>query len=478
MSVFYPKLPKQVDLVREFKDILSDFVTSIVLPENRDKFLREVYSTINIELTNFKNQHGLVEDDIIFVYKGGNILRLQYLSHKDKLPCYIYDQITTMYDKYFKTSDADFSIYVNPKIPNYHKVYDNVNKLTIQLLNKIRSDFELNQLKYFDYYKFNKIVQSEIHLSKLLSQLNESNILKDGGKFAGHKVVGIQLDDVYYGEKINKLNLKVSDERFKDLRDMNPENTFRNDFMIRDHSETETKLDYMERSIKGNGISPFYISDNDAITIKNMRGTVHFSLLRMKINFRLFLKKSNENVFALNVGGELIDITLPHSDDFVMEHFNSNKNDYVEEYIIGSGKDRFGFKGYSIKYIIDDLERMLFIDQKYPWEDSKYEKRLNRLMLFYFLELIKNYEVKISMITMKNMIDDLKIAASGKFFKPKPTNNYEIRKMFYFVYEVIRNAQAAQNKDLNEPLSGYVLKSIENMINFLEFLNKISHIDK
>ena len=45
------------------------------------------------------------------------------------------------------------------------------------------------------------------------------------------------------------------------------------------------------------------------------------------------------------------------------------------------------FKAYSIKYLIYDLENILFSQREYPWVDAKYKKRLNRLIYMHFVNI-------------------------------------------------------------------------------------------
>ena len=478
--VLYPKTEMPVDEIREFKDILSDFVTDNFFTDSRDIFIREVYSNVNIALTIYKTKHSLKEDDIIFVYKGGNILRLQYQSNKEKLPCYIYDQITNMYDKYFKVSDADFSVYINPKLADRDKHFQNVNILILLVLNRIRCDFETDGLNnYFDYYKFNKTIQKEIYLRNLLKNLNNASILKDpSNKFNSSKVVGVQLDDVFFGDnKILKKPLQISDEKstiFRPYQHVN--DSFRDDFFIREDISQTDKIPYqnIERSQTCGKRSSFYISDNDAIVIKSFSGgKIHFSLLRMKVNFKLYIQSPDGNIGVINVGGELIDITVPHFDDFTLDDFYDNRQHFTEEYLVtvSKNKDRFGFIGYNIEYIIHDLERMAFIDREYPWLDRKYEKRLNRLMLFYFLVLVKDYPLKDNLVTMEFMISDLKKVMKGQSYVPSQLNNKDIRTLFYFIYLVIVKGN---NKDQRIFMEEFGNRCLENMTNFLDFFKKMS----
>src|SRR5205085_670815 len=52
--------------------------------------------------------------------------------------------------------------------------------------------------------------------------------------------------------------------------------------------------------------------------------------------------------------------------------------------------NKFSFLGYSLEYLISDLERILFYDIDYPWDDVKYAKRIKRLLYLYFITLLTN----------------------------------------------------------------------------------------
>ena len=82
------------------------------------------------------------------------------------------------------------------------------------------------------------------------------------------------------------------------------------------------------------------------------------------------------------------------------------------------------FLSYSLSHIIEDLEKMLYHENNYPWIDKKYEKRVNRLFYLSFIELFKlleNNELrKLYLITMKNYLSAIKnhnVKKVNKYFE-------------------------------------------------------------
>jgi len=56
--------------------------------------------------------------------------------------------------------------------------------------------------------------------------------------------------------------------------------------------------------------------------------------------------------------------------------------------------ENFNMLCYSVEYMINDLERMLFSDLYFPWRDIKYAKRISRLWCLYFIKLIMDKNEK------------------------------------------------------------------------------------
>jgi hypothetical protein len=103
------------------------------------------------------------------------------------------------------------------------------------------------------------------------------------------------------------------------------------------------------------------------------------------------------------LGGELIDVSVPHRYDTGVPHYFEHVDHNVSDYHIKSSTNDFIFKAPSLTYLIEDIEKILFIDQMYPWDDTKYGKRIKRLLFMYFCMLLinvnLNYEEKIRYLT-------------------------------------------------------------------------------
>ena len=116
------KLDKEefVDLDREFKNICTDFVVKHFFGKNEN-----IYNFIKIVNNKFVNtiqlyiqKKNLKKNDIIFLYKGGNILRFVANEFLLSLPNKSSKILDDFYSNFFKRSDADFSIYIKDRKSN------------------------------------------------------------------------------------------------------------------------------------------------------------------------------------------------------------------------------------------------------------------------------------------------------------------------------------------------------------------------
>jgi hypothetical protein len=76
-------------------------------------------------------------------------------------------------------------------------------------------------------------------------------------------------------------------------------------------------------------------------------------------------------------------------DDVTVKNFfdNPNRSAHITEYTLEFDGKISTFKSYTLLALIHDLERMLFIDNKRPWDDRKYAKRVNRLFYLLFIDV-------------------------------------------------------------------------------------------
>ena len=332
---------KYEDIDKNIKNILTDFVNENFLKYNENQlYLLDLIYTV---LTPFLKKYKLK-----LVYKGGNVMRLISNNLREYLSPIPNDIIYDVFRPFLQQSDNDFSIYINPNIKNYDKFINKISKELLHYLNSIRNFIKSEPEKFF--YIFNL---KEEKIENLFKKLQNKLHVRE-----------VKLKKIY-DKKIISRNSNI---------------------LIFDNIK--------------NGKSFLYNSINTSLQFKNYRNEIiKFYLLRTKVNFILNNSK--------NVAGELIDISIPHKDDFIMKKLNTNQkyNKYIEKNFISHKNDEYNFTYtiINIDYIIKDLFKILFEQSEYPWENSKYIKRLARIIYFIFLNRLDKYKFSIkNLLIIKN----------------------------------------------------------------------------
>jgi len=334
---------------KELKAFLTDFVNQEFLSDNKNIFtiLELIFNNYNETLSEYKKKMGLRENDIIFAFKGGNIFRVINLNIQKELPGYVSDIIATEFDKYFKRSDNDFSIYVNYDLPNYQQVYDQVSILSYYILQNINNIFSSKLDEYFKIFTLN---------DKLFAQ-----------KFANlTKTINQSLGTTYKSIKLIE----------------------RKDIYVR--REGDYNITY---SIENSESSFFYNSLNTALEFQQGKFLTKFDLARTKISFEI-LASTDKKISS----GELTDVSLPHRDDTEMKNIMDKYtfDDFVMSdfapklhFSPENTKYSFDYRIVNSKYLIEDLMKVIFSQKPNPWSDPKYEKRVARLIYLIFINYIE-----------------------------------------------------------------------------------------
>lgn len=176
-----------------------------------------------------------------------------------------------------------------------------------------------------------------------------------------------------------------------------------------------------------------YITFNNAINMyKGPNNWINFDLLRIKFN--AFIKKNTNDVdnimytngvaSELDIPSEFIDVSIiPFPENFKDYHVFDLKH-HVNFITKEIRNHNIKIIAYSVPDLKIDLEAVLFKQNIFPWEDTKYEKRLKRLIYtIYFTNLYKNkYADAVSMITMLNTMTNyfIKNIQEGKFNASEP----------------------------------------------------------
>jgi hypothetical protein len=390
-----------IEPTKEFKGVITDFVVNEFLKtsEQQKQFIDLIYNSFNDALSLYEQQKGLSKGSIIFLYKGGNILRLIAYEIMHELPGIVSDDINAYYKDSFKKSDADFTIYIDPHLSNFDEIFEDVNNLAFLLQNEIRNEFLSNLSKYFEYYKLNDGQKDNI-LENYVGKLNETQTIKDKlYDFDGNFI------SLVFKNNINKGN---AEERGKYI----PKKDFELGFepnkkdthlinlkpfqALGFNPAVQQYIDKQKTVYKDASLSELFISVNKTLTFKKGNSIASFSLVRTKVVVNAhFLPTASQKgeVYKsklVPLDGELIDVSIVKKDDDKIEHFLKNKNKYISTYKIGVGENISEFKAYSLEYLAEDLENILFVQNIFPWNDPKYTKRIKRLLLLYFAMLLIN----------------------------------------------------------------------------------------
>jgi hypothetical protein len=185
-------------------------------------------------------------------------------------------------------------------------------------------------------------------------------------------------NDKWYGKKIKHIELM----QFKSSNnyDINPKGMIDKKIKFNDDAtEILVTTDSIRRSIA--------VSDNRALKFSSDNIDIRFNLVRTKLYFDILLDDNFGNEYVYSIGGELIDVSIPLDNGLI--HFFNDPNNNIEYYELtfDGNKKTIGFNSYDVENLVYDLEYMLFYGDRLPWTQNKYEKRLNRLLYLYFMDL-------------------------------------------------------------------------------------------
>ena len=362
--------------------VTTDIITNIFLKENKTyfNFIKLIITLFETAIQKYCKELNIEEHNIHFLYKGGSIIRLVAIETFHLQPGLVSNILNKYYSKYFKRSDSDFTIHVNHEIENYDQIQNDMKNISFLILCYIRTIFTTNKSKIFDFYKFKKSYQKEI-LQSYLKDLNENIFVTNP-------------NSPYYKTNFNKIMFDTSRSKKADLIISSDNDKGEGSAVYKVDYEkifeligpTSQKLkNILINGLDKNNKSEFYVSYNDVIQFERSNGElVKFDLVRMKANFNFETEKDDKND-TLSLGGEVIDVSIPH----ISNTDESNDLDLLKRYKEEIDGNELTFYSYSLKGLIDDLEGVLWLSSRVPWDDVKYEKRISRLFFLYLVDLLR-----------------------------------------------------------------------------------------
>jgi hypothetical protein len=406
---------------RILNNISTDFFTEKVFKNQETIYyfqllVNKLFSEI---IDKYKREHKIDKYDIIFLFKGGTTNKILYDTYHEKY--FKNDNLDNVYKQFFKRSDSDYSVYINPRLDNVASHRKNIIKLLFITLNTIRNILGSHSDIFFDPINKNDLLELIIKYNTEIKNLPKDKLaLPEYDILKNIEVVGVLFKDNlvfvneaaeqdfftdrnYYVSNIDTTFVRYIQYYIKSLDKLKTKNNKRKDFYI-----TNKKIYFFKDDNTNyiNNENNIYMSFNDDIKNINPQFKINFSLLRLKYNFTIFYKKDSK-YGILNVPSELIDISINSNEDGSI--INAYKND-IKKYIINyKYNNKLNYNGYSIDGYISDFINQLFKSTNNPWSDKKYEKKIARLSYFLLLKLlIENYTRERKIKYIDNLINLLK----------------------------------------------------------------------
>lgn len=353
------------DPTRPLKNIATDFVVNQLFQTEGTLFLfmQVVYQTFEHALEIYRKKRNLKANDLFFLYKGGNVLRLVAKEFLLEIPSSATRAIEEFYAPFFKRSDADFTIYLRPSVADYDQTFKELSLISYLLQSQIRQNFADHKEKFFDYSRWKTELQDRT-LKGYLDKFNE--------------IDGFHFTNVTLGEA-NAQSDRSAPCRAK----ADQVRQFLNKEPSTQESKSGTRI--VANTDIENGDTVMNVAYNTTLVFRagaKRERLVRFDLVRTKVNLLLTDAMGKQQF----VGGELIDVSMGHADATDFGHFFDHLDQYVREYTMNQDGAVLRFKSYSTEYLMLDLEMILFLSGM-PWEDAKYAKRINRLVYLYFVDL-------------------------------------------------------------------------------------------
>jgi len=504
------------DNKRPLKNFFTDFVNNHILDEhNLYNLLYIINKLYNDTIKKYIKKNNLKDDDILFIFKGGNIFKLVAEKFWSELPNQAMYKLIDEYKKYFKRSDLDFGIYINPKLNKSIIITKEITIISYKIQLIINEIIFNNKNIFLKWFKYNNSYQNSI-IEYELNNLNKLDILSDNLS-------------TYYNNKFTNIHFITNSRNYINQHDALIEySIYKNDIKQVDHDNADIEEFYNKSTVNNiisnplNKKSFMYTSINKALNIDTKEDdttnteSLKFNLTRTKINFNLVMQNNNNSTKKnLSIGGELIDVSIGY--DTTVWKFYKKKTSFIHNILLKKNNESFNINIYSYEYLYLDLDFILFKIIYLPWIDIKYKKRLYRVFYITFIDLfttIKNnnlnnrlnnkhikifiqyYKLIYNIINKfknnqytKNNIDKIsKLLSKSKF--DELISNFKCKKnclLFDLLFKIniiiekvlypkeFINTKIHNNKDINSDINNNRILDNNELINLLEFIHIVKN---
>lgn len=335
--------------------------------------------------------HVNMNNKIKFILKGGMPMLLIFKNIKYSMSNNIGTVFNELFIKnIFSKSDIDFQIVVNyddiADIHHQEKVFDDLHNLSFIILSIVRDYIVKNKYQFSDFEK-NKTNYQKIILEKIRTNINKSipnDINRDNYCKIGTKKI--------YEEAPCPNNVEYFyDYAYDELYIRHPTV----DDIIIIHTPRKLGLLNMNKQYQ-------YILSANVITFNNIQNQlVKFGLTRMKVFFSLYKNTIKQNIdlecCKYEKGkGEIIDVSINHPDTYN----KCNLDNYTRKQI-----NDFECNIPTLDYFILEHQKMLIVQEEYPWNLNKWEKRLKRAYSLITAKILLNFSLD-NYDVINNIIND------------------------------------------------------------------------
>lgn len=444
---------------RYFKDFLTDVVNQQIISFNGSyNFMYVIWKVHVLTLDYYRYINNIKENDIVFLFKGGDYLSKLAKTFWTSLPSRAVRYLISEYENYFKKSDLDYTIYINPSLDNYDIIYKDICYLAFKIQDIIRDLLLTNKYIVFHWFKYNNNFKSYILNEYLKKMVNEDPVTNDpeNTEYYENKILNLFFDNVSAFSEHTKYDM-------------------RNDQVV---TYDESK-NIIRRDIYTKNKEHAYITFNEALEFIGDDRIVKFNLIRTKMNFNIKFEK-NGKIRYEHMGGEFIDVSVPHKTDSNIAHFFDDYDSHVHSvlykapckkahYIIFANPEaEFAQKTYTLNYIFYDLHKILFINTYYPWEDKKYEKRLYRL---FYLGHIDFFSTNVIVNQNQINIKKKKFTAINDYISQYKSLLYENDLSIYNYFKQDRKSRKMCNNIIDKLSKLLCMK--EEILDYNDYDNKL-----
>lgn len=415
-----------------FKSTLKGQMTDIFVNTLGDKlfevFTLQIIDIMNemvsyyIKNFNDNNSYKLKEDDIVYLYKGGNIIRMNIdemlgnFSSNIISSCTpftnikkIIEVIDTVKSKQ-KYGDWDMIVYINPDLDHniYHKIESDLNKILLPVLQKLKISFNdlifnkfshnflefLNKV-HFSYFEDSDFIQVITDYDKhlILDNIKSFDYLikKDGIckqeniKLEKKPFVTLDRPGTPVKNYVELGNIYAQDHG--NINNINNTNNTNNTIGV---NATDLQLEMLlkNENILDEVSDTIFLTQSKALVVVR-EFKIPFTISRLKVNNISTLKRKMENI-NISLPFELIDAVVLDQNDSQGKYIHNKLHTYHKPLTTISNYFGKKLRLPSVYYLYYDLEAILMRQNVFIWEDKKYGKRLLRLLMLALYASIKD----------------------------------------------------------------------------------------